>query len=341
MPKEYYCRHMETGLCGYSEETILVDGDTTKNMIPSFKCKPVYVLHQDDDLNEMENMAVGYITESFYNELDGWLWAKFIVVKDEGHDVIERGWSVSNAYLPTEWGEGGIYHNLPYDRKMINGDFQHLALVSNPRYEDARIFTPEEFKQYQEEKRNNLKKVHNSKPKEGAKKMPFKLFKNKREEVTEIDTDTHVVLENGTDISIGDMVKVVEERAKENAKKNEEEKEKMNMDSEIKVGEDTMTLKELINRYESSCKNKNEDKDDNPDDKKNEDEEDDKDNSEDKDEDKKSNSADDALEKERIKNAKHYNDLRNAGGKGGATVQSISTASSQCALGQKRYGSRK
>ena len=39
----------------------------------------------------------------------------------------------------TDEGEGGVYHDMKYDVEFMNGDFEHLALVENPRYEEATI----------------------------------------------------------------------------------------------------------------------------------------------------------------------------------------------------------
>ena len=132
-PKCFYAKHMETGLAGYETETILIDTDNLKTMIPTFVGKPVYVRHQEVDLDTMKDKACGYVTDSFYNELDGWLWVKILITDDDGFLAIANGWSVSNAYVPTEWGAGGTHHNCPYDRKIIGGEFTHLAIVPDPR----------------------------------------------------------------------------------------------------------------------------------------------------------------------------------------------------------------
>ena len=238
-PKIYYCRHMQPGIAGgYEKEgTILVDTDAVKRMLPTAVGKPVYLDHQNVKLDSIKGDAGGYITEAFYNEMDGWGWFKFLVIDDECHKAIEKGYAVSNAYIATETVGGGTKNNCPYNSEIKNGEFTHLAIVSNPRYEGARIFTPEEFKSYQEEKKKELNELQNSK----GKKM-FNLFKNVKEKVTTIDSDTMVELENGTSVKVSDMVAAIT-----NSKANKPEM--------INVDGDMMSMDELVNKY-CALKNK-------------------------------------------------------------------------------------
>ena len=256
-PKFYYARHMKDGVCGYNNETILIQDDTIKSMMKSFNGKPVYILHDErtdqERLEDIKTAPVGYVTESFYNEKDGWFWVKFMVIDDEGHEKINNGWSVSNAYIPKRVGNQGTKHNVPYDREFLDGDFTHLAIVPNPRYEHAQIFTPDEYKVYQDEKNQQLNELKNSKT-EGTKGIIMKFFKTKKEEVSKVDADCFVEIKNDdgsiSEVLVGDMVKAIQ-----NAKE-EDEKETMNMDDEVSVGDEKMTLKELINKYQALCDEK-------------------------------------------------------------------------------------
>lgn len=251
-PRMFYALHMSHGLAGYEDEDILVDIDAMKRMSPSFQAKPLYVGHQDVKLDSIQQDADGWVVRSFYNENDGCLWAECIAVSDKAHQAIDNGWAVSNAYVPTEWGSGGTFHNIDYNRKIVNAQFTHLALVPDPRYEEAKVLLPEAFKQYQELKQGELKELQNNKS--GDKPM-FKIFKNEKKEVTNIDADTMVELQNGKSVSLKEMIEAVE-----NAKKNEkkEEEEKVNMDMKINVGDESMSIKELANKYTSMCNKKNE-----------------------------------------------------------------------------------
>lgn len=231
-PKRYICRHMQPGTARYEDETILVDTDGMKNLINSLnadKAIPVYVGHRDVDIKNIKDQADGYVTRSFYNALDGWAYFEFLAVDDRAHEAIRKGWRVSNAYMPTEWGPKGTKNNVPYDREMRNGEFTHLAIVPDPRYEGAMIYTPEEFKAYQDGLRNKLE-VTNSK----GKKSMFKFFNR-----TETDTPNDDSL-----VDIGDG-KLVPWKEVKNALEEEDKKAK----SKVVINGKEMTLEEAAEKY--------------------------------------------------------------------------------------------
>lgn len=321
-PCFYYARHMQPGLAEYENERILVDTDNLKEMISSFVGKPIVVLHQDIELENLETRD-GTVIESFYNGLDGWLWTKMLIETDAARAAIEQGWSVSNCYAPTEWGGGGTHHNVPYDRKIVNGIFKHLALVPNPRYEDAKVFTVDGFKAYQEDKQNQLQHLQNSKNDDGDTKM-IKFFKNKKEEISQVDENSMIELD-GKEVSLKEVMTIVT-----NAKKNaaadpiiDEEREsdekqapKVNMDDEIDVDGESMPIRELMNRYSKAMKKNAEDEDDK---KKKEKEKDDKENSKD--------------------SPENYYKLLNA--RNTETVQKIELTQDKVARGANLYGTSK
>ncbi len=338
-PKIFYARHMQPGLVGYHNETIMVDGDTLKDMIPSFVGRPVYMGHRNVDLENIKAEANGYVTESFYNELDGWAWLKFLAIDDDVYQANAKGWAVSNAYIPTEWGPGGMQNNCPYDRKIVGGEFTHLAIVADPRYEEACILTPDEFKIYQTNKRAQLNELQNSKE-----KVPFmKFFKNKKEEVSTVDADTMVEIQNEkgetVSVSIKEMTDaVLNAKAKKNEADEDCKKEKMNENTSVTVGDETMPMSELMNRYSAAMKNEaDEDEKKNAEDDK---EKEDKEKENASDEDKK----DDDEKKENSKGEKektavdHFEELRNAHAKNPG-VRVIETSQDKVARGRSLYGS--
>ena len=259
-PKVFYCKHIAPGVCAYADETILIGEEALKEMDKTFAGKPIYVNHQKVDLENIQQEADGYVAESFYLPEDGCHWAKMIIVSDKGHEAIRKGWKVSNAYVPDEFGIGGEWHNIPYNREVMKAHYTHLALVDNPRYEEAEVMTPEDFKMYKEQKREQLKSLENAKTKGEGKTMKWKLFK--RTEVTNSDdlSNTMVELSNGTAISIGEMVNSVEKDIQEK----EEAKNKCNdlLEEAVKVNGEEMKVKDLIKEYESKCNKCNEDEED-------------------------------------------------------------------------------
>ena len=171
MPSRYLARHIKEGLVHYFEngkDTLyLVKNEALQKMNKSFEGKPIYVRHVDSvDMKRLRETADGYVVKSFYNEFDGAWWADILVVSDAAHEAVKKGWAVSNCYSPTEYGSGGIYHDISYQKEVRNGEYEHLAIVPNPRYEEAVIMTPEEFQKYNEGKQQEINKLKNSKENE-------------------------------------------------------------------------------------------------------------------------------------------------------------------------------
>lgn len=287
--KVYYCKHIAPGVCAYKDETIFIGEETLKNMDKSFAGKPIFINHQTVNPDTEKQDAVGYVVESFYLPEDGTHWAKILIIDDKGHEVIKNGWKVSNAYQPTGFGVGGEWHNVPYNREVTEAHYTHLALVDNPRYEEAEIMTPEEFKSYKEAKKSQLEQMTNSKAeetksKQGDKKMSWKLFTKK--EVTNSDDISNVMVElsNGATVSIGEMVNSVEKDLKEKEdKKNACHNEDI-LEKTVKVNGEDMSVKDLVAAFEkkdkkNKCNEDDEDKDKDKEEKKdakNADEEEDK-----------------------------------------------------------------
>lgn len=330
-PEVYYCKHMYAGLAGYEDDTILVGLDAMKSMCDSFKARPLYVMHQDVNLETIESEADGWVSKCWYNEDDGWLWAEFIAVTDAAREAIDKGWSVSNAYVPTSSRDGGTYTNIPYDWEVLDADFTHLAIVPNPRYESAAILDSESFKSYMRELRTQ-KELKNSKEKRGA---LMKFFKTKKEEVDQVDSDTMVEITNDdgsvTELKVQDMINAVV-----NAKKNESEKdeEKINMETLVNVGDKEMTLKELISEYKNMCKKNAESEDE---EKENESDEDDEKKNETEDDEKMNEDDEEKKENKNSKDSKHFKNLMNASASKSDNQGGVSFRSDRLKRGSEKY----
>lgn len=333
-PKFYFVRHMQAGLCGYEDETILVDNDAMRRLGETFNGKPVYIDHRDVDLDTMKADAVGYVTDTWIDGNDGWLWSKIMVTDDEAHEVLANGWAVSNAYIPTEWGDGGLKHNLPYDRRVINGEFTHLALVDNPRYEDAKVYTPSQY----EARNNQLMNSLASKPTEEKKGFIMKFFKNKKEEVSnasDADTLEYTNAKGETvEVAVSEMVNAIE-----NAQKQERT---------VKVNGKEMKLSDVVKAYEALNAKKGKKNEDDEDEMENESDEDEKENMSDEDDyenesDEEMENEDDEDEKEAAKGKKnskdHFKTLSNASKRNSFQPITIDTTAAKLARAAK-YGSK-
>lgn len=191
-PSVFYGLHFSPGVAEYVDAKkesfrILINENAAKKMDQTFVGKPVFVEHVDEvNLDNIQNEADGYVIESFYNRTDGKHWVKFIVVSDRGHDAIRSGWKLSNAYIPTSFGPGGLWHAVEFSKEVMDGEYEHLAIVKDPRYAESIILTPDEFKNYNETKEIELKKFANSKQEKST--MKLNIFKRtKVENSKEID----------------------------------------------------------------------------------------------------------------------------------------------------------
>lgn len=159
--RHFSCRFIEPGIVAYNGSGVIkVSKEALDKFINSLVGCPVVIRHHEIDNENVDDLRVGVVSSVFYNPEDGWFYCDGIIWDVEAISKIEQGWSVSCCYIVKQTtGESGEWHNIPFDDELIDGFFEHLAIVPNPRYEEATILL-------------------NSK--EGRKNMLFKLFNNKK-----------------------------------------------------------------------------------------------------------------------------------------------------------------
>ncbi len=342
LPRVYFGLHMVPGVAEYTEPSvndgkpyrILVEEEAIKNMDSTFQGRPLYVKHVEEvDLQNIQQEADGYVVRSFYNATDGKHWAEFIVVSDKGHDAIRNGWKLSNAYIPKEMRGGGQWHGVDFAKEVVRGEYEHLAIVPNPRYSESIILTPEQFKAYNHEKELELKRLSNSK---GEKSM-FNFFKKQKvENATDLESMSVTLPKSGKEVELSKMI-------------NEYDASMMsgdygyaNGDHKVKVGDAVMTVNDLVSKHmelmKSSMGDDEADKDAKTavaegEAKKNEEEEEAKKKKENEDKE----AAEKAME-EKKKNALFFDELKDAPNK---VINDSKTelSESKTARGKTRYGS--
>lgn len=342
-PARFFARHIKEGLVHYKEngddKLYLVTNEALQKMNKSFEGKPVFIRHVDE-VNEssLKEDSVGRVVKSFYNEFDGAWWLE-MVLDDEAISAVEKGWAVSNAYLPTEYGAGGVYHDITYDKEVKDGVYEHLAIVDNPRYEEAVVMTPEEFKEYQEGRKAELEKLKNS----------------KENEMTDEEKNALVEsIKNSLAETINDAVKNAVEEKMEAAKKNAEDEDHRKLireiaavsakeESDFEGGMDEK-IREIIKLAEKLGYSKDEanhnssDEEEKKEDacsKKNEEEEEKSNESEEKEN--KCNEEDEEEKKENSKGG-FFDMFKNA--KANKASKVVMTERASLELGKKRYGSK-
>jgi|GEM_PF-2564183 len=252
-----YGMHFYPGIAEYKEENnshrIYLNEDTLRKMDPSFAGKPIFVEHVDEvnpNLDELKGEADGWVVESFFNSADGKHWTKFIITSERAKRAIKNGYKLSNAYKPKMNGRSGMWNGVDYDNEVVDGEYEHLAIVKNPRYAESVIMTPEEFKTYNENLKTQLERISNSTSKTKERKMlnPFQLFTRKPIE-NEIDYEkTYVALPTSRkEMSILQIVNAMDEV---------EEKRKLNnasLDMKVTLHNGIVcNVGELVEKYKES-----------------------------------------------------------------------------------------
>lgn len=150
--KRYRAPFIEPGIISYEDleaGTVLVRRGALDRMRETFIGMPV-VNEDHIDLTpeqaykvdpESDPQAVGIVVAVGTDEY-GWDYADLIIWDRATQENIDKnGYSVSCAYMPEKVdSSGGVWHNIPYDEEVIDGSYQHMAIVDTPRYEGARIY---------------------------------------------------------------------------------------------------------------------------------------------------------------------------------------------------------
>lgn len=258
LPKVYFGLHMAEGVAEYREDgqdpyRICINENTLKDMDATFRGRPVYVRHVEDvNLDTLQTDADGYVVRSFFNQADGKHWVEFLVVSDRGHEAVRNGWRLSNAYKPKGFAGGGQWHGVDYQKEITKGEYEHLAIVPNPRYEESKILTPEQFKLYNSDKELELLRIANSK---GEKMSPLSFFKKtKVENAGDFENTTVILPQSKVEKTIAQLVNEADGQLMEK----EKSPQMANGDHRVKVGEEEMSLNDLLAKHAHMCQAYNE-----------------------------------------------------------------------------------
>lgn len=254
--KVFFGLHFVPGVAEYQEPEgggsfrVFVGEDVIRQMNPSFAGCPVFVEHVGDVTSNREKLraeADGWVTRSFYNAADGKTWCEFIVVTDRGLAAIGRGWRLSNAYVPRLAARESLWNGVSYQKEVLGGEFEHLAIVENPRYEESVVMTPEEFKSYNAEKTSELTRLANSNEKKGEPKMKLNLFKRaKVENALDLEGTLVELPKSKKEMSLVSVVNAYDAILNMNGY--------ANGDHMVKVGDkEEMSVNDLVKKHLEAC----------------------------------------------------------------------------------------
>jgi len=148
--KRMHGKHLEPGVVTYdnddgTKKTYLLTREAIARMRPTAEGKPIVGKAGGFDhmpVNPKDAAKGKYDGEVFesHDGNDGWEWIWFLVRDPETKEKCRQGYQLSCAYVPTETdGKSGLWHNVPYDEEILNGEYTHFAVVPNPRYNGAEI----------------------------------------------------------------------------------------------------------------------------------------------------------------------------------------------------------
>ena len=137
----FVSRFIEAGLAHYKElGDIVITKETLDKFIQTMVGCPVIIDHKDVTDKNVDKLRVGTISRVWYNEADGWYYCEGVLTDDEAIDLVKnQGWNVSCSYSFVSDDTQKTYHGKPIDMEFVDGEFLHLAIVEDPRYEGANI----------------------------------------------------------------------------------------------------------------------------------------------------------------------------------------------------------
>ena len=141
--RRFESRFLQAGLVKYSFGVCLLSKEVIDRFAYKFVGCPVIIDHKDITDANAKDERVGVISKVWYNDFDGWFWCEGIVFDDEAISLIkDKGYNVSCQYNIDDYTENtanALHNGNPYDITILDGTPEHLAIVKNPRYEEALI----------------------------------------------------------------------------------------------------------------------------------------------------------------------------------------------------------
>jgi hypothetical protein len=271
---------MRRGLCAYPKETIYVSQEALWRLAPSALGIPVIVDHPTELITDenVSNLAVvGRVSAMEYDAISDTWDAVFVVDNEEAISLLQNGWGVSTAWFGDKYASGGTHNNVGYDRELIEGRYEHLAIVKTPRYEMANNPIFLNSNTLQDDHNKDIIKPSNEKiePKtRGQQNMIGKIFKRliSREELKTNEGEELFVDIDGVDVPLTEVISDVK-TLRLNKKNEDEEKEKEEKKEAKKMANDTdevdvdgekisvNALKQMYkeNKKNNACKKSNDD----------------------------------------------------------------------------------
>lgn len=321
---------MRSGICAYPNEKILVTKEALERLAPTMQGVPVVIEHPEEKITDQtiaQLPVVGRVADMHYDQEQEIWYAHFVVDNAEAVELLQSGYGVSTAWIADKYAAGGTFNNVPYDKELIEGRYEHLAIVKFPRYEMA--FNPV-FQNSKDGQNNDKEVIINNVIQKRSVSMLGKIWKKvtQREEVMVNSGEEYVVEIDGKETPLAEVV--------ESIKTNEVDfkEKKINGDEEIDVDDEKMTVNQLVEAYKNlkkSSMKKNEEPEKEEEEEKKEEKEDEK---------PKKNDLSDS--KEEAKTNERFEELDELHQNGKVEIETnFLSLNERVQMGKNRYGSKK
>lgn len=138
----FRARFLQAGLVKYSFGVCLLKKETIDKFVYGFVGCPVVIDHKDVSDKNAKDLRVGVISKVEFEQFDGWYWCEGVIFDQEAIDLVNNGYNVSCQYEITQYATNDrkeLHNGNEYDKEILDGAPEHLAIVKNPRYESAMI----------------------------------------------------------------------------------------------------------------------------------------------------------------------------------------------------------
>lgn len=134
-------KFLTPGLVSYRDQAggkvELLRKETIDEALGSIVGTPVTIGHIAIEDATSPDVSNGQVANPRFNADDGWYWCDSVVDTDLARQRIDSGEAPSCGYEVLAYGPGGVWQNMRYDREITAIRFNHMAIVSRPRYTDS------------------------------------------------------------------------------------------------------------------------------------------------------------------------------------------------------------
>ena len=239
--RKFVSRFIEAGVAHYEQfGDVLITKETLDKFINTMIGCPVIIKHKDITDENADKERVGVVSDVWYNQNDGYFYCSGIIWDKQAIDLVKnQGWSVSCTYDFESDKQEKTHNGKKINMEFTDGNFLHLALVDNPRYERANIVMNSKEKNDDIEwitvKGNHIPIKKGQSKDEAVKEWIEKWEDKDKDELVTVEKADEETIKKNKETN-GRWQKAIKETAKkEGWDKEDDKKDKFRYDGKIKI----------------------------------------------------------------------------------------------------------